>query len=229
MKERGILFTPENYTKSEQGSKTQTRRIMKVQPEYIRGTIAPQEIRGEPKKRPAPYFDAYDGGPYWCWWDEYNRQGNSWIKCPYGTVGDRLYVKEAHAIMSIEGSTVGVAYKNRLPKGKTLADTDGGLDLIKVDDETLRWAILKADSDRWRSPLFMPKWAARLWLEITAVRVERIQQISYDDQGAEGVRLGPECNDRLSGFIELWDSVNGVGAWKRNDWVWVLSYRKVPS
>jgi hypothetical protein len=75
--------------------------------------------------------------------------------------------------------------------------------------------------------MLMPRWACRTVVEITEIRVQRVQQISYEDEGAEGVTLGPHCNDRHSGFIALWNSINGADSWNVNPWVWAITFRRV--
>ena len=75
---------------------------------------------------------------------------------------------------------------------------------------------------KWRPSIHMPKAAARIWLEVTDVRVERVQDITEEDAQAEGV-------DSLADFIELWDKLNakrGYG-WDTNPWVWVIEFRVV--
>ena len=198
MKETGILFTPENYDKTASGVKTQTRRVIKPQPILVNDRT-------------------------WTWPCDGIKSKASWAKnltgktislihaeqCPYGTVGDRLYVKEG-----LERDECGARY--RRDKQLVIQKTIGGRYLWQWQRDYL-------------SPLHMPKWAARLWLELTDVRAERVREISYDDEGAEGVTLGPNCNDRHSGFIALWESINGKGSWDLNPWVWVLSYRRIQS
>jgi hypothetical protein len=74
----------------------------------------------------------------------------------------------------------------------------------------------------------MPRWASRLTLEITDVRVERVQDISFGDVEREGVRPADSKSlNHVIAFSELWDETNGAGAWDRNDWVWCLTFRKV--
>jgi hypothetical protein len=83
-----------------------------------------------------------------------------------------------------------------------------------------------------RSSIFMPRWASRLTLEITAVRVERLKDITIEDAQAEGVTpLGVEGDGRRwrASFRELWDSLNakrGYG-WDKNPWAWVISFKRV--
>ena len=81
----------------------------------------------------------------------------------------------------------------------------------------------------------MPRWASRITLEITNIRVERLQDISEEDAQAEGViedyrpdvdPMGLASNYRVA-FRELWDSINGPGSWSANPWVWVVEFRRV--
>lgn len=94
----------------------------------------------------------------------------------------------------------------------------------------------------WKSPLFMPRWASRILLEITDVRVERLNEISEEDAKAEGVSPVAEepfrdaCGDLVvpagryrNGYRELWESINGDGSWDANPWVWVLSFKRIES
>ena len=259
-KERPIIMHARSINGILEGRKTQTRRIAKI-PDYVRVTEAPQKRRGEPPKHPAPYFDAYDGGPFWCWWDEYDRCGDG-VKCPYGVVGDRLWVRETFGVFSMEGSTVSVFYKANLPEGKTLGDTDGGTNpktLDSLDDVRVAERLLDICAERWHSPIFMPRWASRLTLEITNIRFAHVQDIGEEDAKAEGVQVPctripgtdngkPLLNistridshklwrdnknatlaDYFTGYFALlWDDTNGKGAWDRNDWVWVVEFKRL--
>jgi hypothetical protein len=90
--------------------------------------------------------------------------------------------------------------------------------------------------------MFMPRWASRITLEITGVRVERLVDISEDDARAEGITDGGCLNcgesetncgclnpqpDARDSFIYLWESINGPGSWAANPWVWVVEFRRV--
>ena len=83
----------------------------------------------------------------------------------------------------------------------------------------------------WKPSIHMPRWASRLTLEITDVRVERLQDISHHDAMCEGV--GMESSDSLkqygykAGFANLWESINGKGSWDANPWVWVIKFRRL--
>ena len=73
---------------------------------------------------------------------------------------------------------------------------------------------------KWMSPIHMPRWASRITLEVVNVLVERLQQISEQDAKAEGV-------ESVAEYAALWDSINGVGSWAENPWVWVLCFHRI--
>jgi len=87
---------------------------------------------------------------------------------------------------------------------------------------------------KWRSPIFMPRWASRLTLEITGVKVERVQDISSRDAWNEGATCSctspvPQCAGNIDAFRNIWDSINakrGYG-WDANPWVWVVEFRQI--
>jgi hypothetical protein len=233
MKERPILFRASMVRAILEGRKTQTRRVLKRQPP-AKATFAGQYIGGD-----------NHGGFHFCQGDE--KDIDTWtdadfpvVHCPYGMRGDRLWVRETHAIMSTDSGTVSVAYRERMPVGKTLADTDAGLDVISVSDPTAwQWANAHIDCERWRPSIFMPRWASRITLEISDVRVERLQEISEEDARAEGAApwheaeltsTGEHCGERrahYAGFADLWQGINGEETWKSNPWVWALTFKKV--
>jgi hypothetical protein len=124
------------------------------------------------------------------------------IRCPYGSVGDRLWVRETWAQHPDEAGIIWRA-------------TDPGWD----------------DNDygiKWKPSIFMPRWASRLTLEITDIQVERVQQITPADKEAEGLNesqgYGPAA------FESLWNEINAKRgySWGENPWVWVISYKRVP-
>ncbi|WP_438335272.1 hypothetical protein ACSYAE_09085 [Edwardsiella tarda] len=133
--------------------------------------------------------------------------------CPYGQPGDRLWVRETFG-------DCGVRFVYR-------ADTDDGT---------------ACQVKRWTPSIHMPRWASRITLEITGVRVERLQDITEDDARAEGIspagELLPEYPDAyltprggLStvrvAFRRLWKSIYGDTGWNSNPWVWVIAFRRV--
>lgn len=133
--------------------------------------------------------------------------------CPYGVAGDRLWVRETFGL----GSENNI--NHRCDEQIFYRATDPGWD----ENET---------GFRWRPSIHMPRWASRITLEITEVRVERLQEISGEHVLKEGVSTtrhgsdgGCEIPSRLD-FQLLWDSLHGKGAWGLNPWVWVIEFRR---
>lgn len=127
-------------------------------------------------------------------------------RCPYGKVGDRLWVRETFKIadsVTVNGIAP-VLYK---------ADCSG---------------FALANIDRWESPMFMPRKLSRITLEITDIRVERVQDITAQEAIAEGVR---DEYEPISMYRELWQKLNAKRGypWEKNPWVWVISFKVVQS
>lgn len=148
------------------------------------------------------------------------------VKCPYGQPGDRLWVRETWAIKQC-GRRVSLA-KEAWPQGWPLSR----LQFQATDPAPAK----RADgSDYWwnsRPSIHMPRWASRITLEITGVRVERLQEMSEADATAEGFgpcpTQAPDCTCVLNGFQILWHKLNAERApWAANPWVWVLEFRRV--
>ena len=118
-------------------------------------------------------------------------------ECPYGRRGDQLWVKETHARTD---KPCAVHYR---------ADDPLGVVMI---------------GDNWKSSIHMPRWASRITLEITNVRVERLNEISEEDAKSEGCNFG--C-DSLDWYRETWESINGPGSWALNPWVWVVEFKRL--
>lgn len=203
MKERPILFSGPMVRALLDGSKTQTRRIVKPQPEpwgadgglSLPGFCASTEAEFS---RSAPIF-----------------------KCPYGRPSDRLWVRETHAkIIGQSGGWIETDYRATYTHGDRLGDTLG----IKK---------------RWTPAIHMPRDACRILLEINDVRVERLQAISRADARAEGAPPSHPSIDKVSRefgyedfsrswYAQLWDEINGAGAWAANPWVWAVEFRLLP-
>ena len=135
--------------------------------------------------------------------------GHKIVSCPYGQPGDRLWVRETFGVCTFCGK-VG-AYR-ATPTGE-------------CGDAC--WACNRT-IEKWKPPIFMPRWASRIALEITAVRVERVQDIGDEDAEAEGLSWCNAASPRDK-FQCLWNSLNakrGYG-WDANPWVWVLSFKRV--
>ncbi|HFF8969403.1 hypothetical protein [Serratia marcescens] len=146
------------------------------------------------KRQPYTEMAERDDGSLWPWAEDGERGGDIWFSCPFGEVGDRLWVRETFGDCG-----------NRLVYR---ADTeDGAASQVK----------------RWVPSIHMPRWASRITLEITGVRVERLQDISEADAIAEG---GTK-HFNIDWFGPLWASIYGVDSWNSNPWVWVIEFRRV--
>ena len=207
MKERPILFSGPMVRALLDGSKTQTRRVLKVPHENPLGKweVLPWggPNGGRTRDGKTVPFQNVIG---------HTRTGEI-IACPYGEPGDRLWVREAHAV-------------------------DGKKVFFRAAHEESEGAGPRVDI-RWRPSIHMPRWASRITLEITSVRVERLQDISDADCVAEGCGALPsaigcpmtsapgETIPRAM-FRALWESINGHGSWAANPWVWRVEFRRLP-
>lgn len=220
MKERPILFSAPMVRVLLEGRKTQTRRVVKPQPpsgHNFAGFTTHSTCSADEGKA----VWAAGSGPLM---HEAHR-----VRCPYGQPGDRLWVREAWRLC-------------READGVKPRDTDAAYRCWYEAD-----APHQPGFGRLRPGMFMPRWASRITLEITEVRVQRVQEISEEGAIAEGIErddegrwtdyqnLGfggyfdhPIQGARFS-FASLWDSINakrGFG-WDANPWVWCLSFRRV--
>lgn len=233
MADKPILFSGPMVRALLAGTKTQTRRVLKPQPsDYAGNPIPPDGRSWTSKTRDEPYFAMHDDQVHWCWWDEYNRQGPDWIQLRVAK-GDRLWVKETWRPIPLpmDPWDMEVAY-----------NADGERRIVK-DGEfgEADWNMPKAAARGNVTPLFMPRWASRLTLTVTDVRVERLNDCTATDALAEGVSStshwrpkdveGKPFQDKWwddftfwseypqIAYRELWDAINGSGAWEANPWV----------
>lgn len=195
MKERPIVFSGPMVRAILEGRKTQTRRI-------ARGSEQAVECVQMLNRYNVP-----TGELGVCF---HPRVISKQIKCPYGTVGDRLWVRETF----YDRGDYGLIGKHRSDRFVFAADK-------------------KHPGWRLHHSIHMPRWASRITLEITGVRVERLQSISESDAIAEGAEPelvppdGGSC-PHTEGFRTLWESINGKRApWAANPWVWVVEFRRV--
>jgi hypothetical protein len=213
MKERPILFSAPMVRAILDGLKTQTRRVAKP-PE--KANFLPDDNWTLDMDDPGTAFND-------------DESGRLYIKCPYGVPGDHLYVKENSWIWCqkvIDGVTKTGRPKLRfVPCGQYVVHcADGEKPAIPVDASPTRlW--------RWKAARFMPRWASRITLEITDVRVQRVQEIEEDDALNEGIPDNGPGQELLPSemFARLWDSINaerGFG-WDVNPWVWALTFRRI--
>jgi hypothetical protein len=148
------------------------------------------------------------------------------VQCPYGSPGDRPWVRETHRYWWPDWEDPG-AHPCRC---RYKAD-DSVVDLPVQWDEgdqffTPEDAGLDQEPVKWRSPIFMPHWASRITLEITGIRVERLQSISDTDALAEGCSAADmRSGDSLASiYARLWESIHGAGSWDSNPLVWVVEF-----
>lgn len=187
MKERPIIMGAESVRAILEGRKTQSRRAIKPQPKFIGAPNVP--------------FKTDDANP------------KGIINCPYGKVGDRLWVRET------------VFFETFHQQSDEELERDGfnpniGVWVYRADNHD--YPTITAN---WTSPMFMPREASRITLEITDIRVERVQDITEEDAIAEGV----ESFNTVASYSYLWDSLNAKRGypWESNPWVWVVTFEVV--
>jgi hypothetical protein len=221
-------MTPANYGKCEAGTKTQTRRILTPQPngeprpllEWSRRLAAACHDHHPDQTKLANHAERLKWKIF-----PFTSKAGGFVspRCPFGTVGDRLYVKESIYIDHFD------YFKGPLPKTKP--DLDDGMLVYRRDGtccQQFSECECGGNGAPWRSPLFMPKWAARLWLEIVEVRVERLNDISEVDARAEGVISDESYPTYKDAFRWSWCNIQkSEDAWIENPWVWVLLFRTV--
>lgn len=191
-----------------EGRKTMTRRIVKPQPVHAQHHVYKGKIIYEGEHRIWCFKDMifenlidFPGG------EDLTRLA---LQCPYGKVGDILWVRETFLESGFKGNYV---YK-----------ADGILPLT--------------DKEKWKPSIFMPRAACRIVLEITGIRVERLQSISKCDAINEGItpevtgddlyenyaKVGYRWIKAKESYQSLWESINGPGSWEANPWVWVIEF-----
>jgi hypothetical protein len=231
VKERPMIFSGPMVKAILDGRKTQTRRVMRCM------------VRFPHLFGPETSIAVKEGEAIWHRADMTDCLGNpleAIERCLYGQPGDVLWVRETWALVRpwIDPDTGGVdgfdEWKGPLPKQRPQgwdvvyrADWDSGYD--HPDDRAFRW----------RSPFHLPRWAARITLEITDDRVERVQGIGYRDCVAEGIPPVPVYDDGAEPetilrairdeFRELWDSINAVRGfgWEANPWTWAITFKRL--
>jgi len=233
--ERPILFSAPMVRALLAGTKTQTRRICERATDIVGDHAASVHPDGS-------------GTGFIAWWpnpvsaEETKRlyPEDQGFKCPHGKPGDRIWVRETwRTAISLDDkspSEVGalaIAANYRKPWAPIKYEADGATDNADV---------LRDFGGKWgktRVSIHMPRWASRITLEITGVRVERLQDISRADAIAEGGPPSHPSIDRVScdiGFAtdfsrswyaQLWESIHGEGSWALNPWVWAITFRRI--
>jgi len=226
VKERPILFSAPMVRAILEGRKTQTRRVVNPQPADGEHIAWLTNIVGRP-----PSFAVATMGS----------SNVREIRCPYGAPGDRLWVRETwcHAHPDYHDEAEGIRLGRPMRHGRWCHYAAS--DYVDHDD----------NRSPWKPSIHMPRWASRITLEVTCVRVERVQSISKDDAIAEGARRFDDIPDPSpyghgsrwsmedppntdhclgspqSAFGNLWIKINGQESWDANPWVWVVEFKRV--
>ncbi|WDA11435.1 hypothetical protein [Paracoccus marcusii] len=221
MTDRPILFSALMIRALLDGRKTQTRRVLTLggrRPDYIgpRGCTEDPACWG---------WDDGRGGYILADRDSDDAQAATWHDFAASwRAGDRAWVREAHAILPA------TAYRGSIGTGtivQTVHPTDG------YSAAVMREGFDRSGAPRWRPSIHMPRWASRLTLTVTDVRVQRLWDISEKDAKAEGVPPPPEgiapewshYDSYVDVFADVWDSLNAERApWGSNPWVVALSF-----
>jgi hypothetical protein len=233
-KERPILFSASMVRAILDDQKTQTRRVVKMPPDFEEFTHL-RSAQGV--EAPKNTFIAY--------WLEHGEveSGGTFFRCPYGKPGDILWVRETFCIENSKGVPGDPPFSDGRPI-RHHDDENWGpwweQPHYRATDPTPELEVGTGDPGvKWRPSIFMPRWASRILLKITVVRVERLQSISYADARAEGVTLyngkwwdgsyivGGKWDTPVQAFCALFESINGPGSWAANPWVWVVEFQRV--
>lgn len=242
MKERPILFSASMIRALLAGRKTQTRRAIKPQPDFVMKEPLTSSITSGFAAVRTPD-------------DERLGRLGRVIPCRYGLPGDRLWVRETFT--GCGGPALQWPDKPRSITNAKARQSDGSLWSASESEPVHVW--YRADVAkppmahlRWTPSIHMPRWASRITLELTEVRAERLQEISNPDAIDEGVMtlddawiathfplywfdrvntpprmkppIGPTPAER---YQALWEDINGAGSWDADPWVWAVSFRCV--
>ncbi|PLD67603.1 ASCH domain-containing protein [Klebsiella quasipneumoniae] len=226
MKERGMIFNGEMVRAILDGRKTQTRRTIKW------------------KQTRFTEIGEREDGSKWPWSEDAEHACDFWHPCPFGAVGDRIWVREAYrfpaSLDDVSPTGVGemaVATGYRKPWAPTFYEFTGTFSDGWKGFET---PPKVSDAGKLRPSIHMPRWASRILLEITDVRVERLNSIHDVDAMREGIQNLTTCSHSDFGipgvvnaqhpvraFQLLWESIYGADSWSTNPWVWVIEFKRV--
>ena len=222
MTDKPIIFSPEMVRALLDGAKTQTRRILKPQP-------------------PAgSTFFAYDIGKngFFARFLDEHEDGNA--ELPFAKIGamkgDRLWVRENFQAHSWAADCVTIRYFAEV-QTKGFTDQIEQIKYPEGDKNAFKYIAPKGPN-KWRPSIHMPRWASRITLTVTDVRVQRLHDIAEDDARSEGpgyvgkasgevcesiashrLGIGPRWRNARDWFADLWDEINGPDAWDQNPWV----------
>ncbi|HHS9947829.1 hypothetical protein ACRE51_00280 [Klebsiella pneumoniae] len=208
MKERGMIFNADMVRAILDGRKTQTRLPIKW------------------KQTRFTEIGEREDGSKWPWSEDAEHACDFWHPCPFGAVGDRIWVRETFQGPLFDYDLMDNYCKDPTPFEKPefcvyKADGVPAPEFYDADDEL---------HCRWRPSIRMPRWASRILLEITDVRVERLQSITLGDICKEvgcGLYDFRPATYGFQVWEELWKSIYGAENWQANPWVWVIEFKRV--
>lgn len=248
MTERPIIFNDEMVQALLDGRKTQTRRVIKIPTSSMLGC------------KGLDYMLVDDHSPMtgeagWFGWVKGESIEPYRLNCPHGVPGDRLWVRE---VFCMEHSLEGLGEIKPHTDGRPHLEVDGGFEFgshweqphYRATDPTPDLCYEDQEEEgphcRWSSPFYLPRWASRILLEVTGVRVERVRDISEEDAEAEGGGQTMEegFQEAMQGnpyeptpvdtgrgkFAKLWDSIakdRPGRTWAENPWVWVITFKVI--
>lgn len=239
-REKPIIFSAPMVRAILEGRKTMTRRVVKAPLEWANpktdGRMMYDLSRAwkDGKPESGEYLHVAFAHPGDGWQKNPKDDTFQRVYAPWD-VGDRLWVREAWQVK-------GLAW-GKSPKETKIAAKSAFH--YKATD-TGEW---KEYWGKWRNPMFMPKWAARLWLEVTAVKVERLHEISEGDAICEGMKFLGGMADNFDeapwadpgdktehpwrwargAFCAAWKRINGEDSWAANPWCWCITFRVQPT
>ncbi|ECA4082696.1 hypothetical protein K4943_001161 [Salmonella enterica] len=205
MKERGMIFNAEMVRAILDGRKTQTRRVLATYQDAVKF---------------CPEWDV-NGKQIFIVLGEKDHTGMNpvitAIPCPFGQPGDRVWVRETFRVHSRATDVATLVYRASVRNSWT--------------EQTHRVPVAvcnkPATPEKWTPSIHMPRWASRITLEITGVRVERLNSITESDAEAEGVTDTGFGDLLVDGYRYLWKSIYGEESWAANPWVWVIEFKRV--
>lgn len=243
IKERPILFSAPMIPPILADIKTQTRRLIKP-------------VGNDEGFVVQDYGDGFwpyrsEDGESGFYRDRHGYDMEERIKCPYGQPGARLWVRETWGYRCSSSTQQSGLFMNTIGyRADDARQTFGPMPMDGVglpqqrerapDEPHEKWeAYLNRYWRQWRPSIHMPRWASRITLEVTDVKVERLQDISEEDAMAEGIVNAGDGNGyqladtshyagtASESYASLWESINGPGSWDANPWVWCVSFKRL--
>lgn len=218
MREIPILFKGPMVNSILAGTKTQTRRIVKPIREHHWEGLPGFEITHKLLETTNGLQARFDYRVKNVLLD-LNDDVPEWRKCPFGKPGDHLYVRETWAVTNPHDNGA----ISKINMGPVWYRADG---FLRTDPNSQAEQCF--GKGRWRPSIHMPKWASRIWLEVTNIRVERLKDITTGNCIKEGIPTYFEGGNGVhNDFKTLWESTYGHASWKANPFVWVVEFRRI--